>query len=154
MTFVTALYLNNLTQNYLVYGSVPPNIITWTEPLISTLADTVFIKALTIQDIQEQLLLTVSAEDFTDPTTRSKLTQLTKEKGIQAIQAILENTSVDALNPQVSVKYLYKENLVNLGENFYGATRRINTLHNKISDKPEIAAEIDKYIQEQIDNGN
>ena len=109
------MYLSNLTQNYLVYGSVPPNIITWTEPLISTLTNTVFIKALTIQDIQEQLLLTVSAEDFTDPTTRSKLTQLTKEKGIQAI---LENTSKDALNHQVSVKYLYKEKLVNLGENY------------------------------------
>ena len=113
---------------------------------LTRLADTVSIKAMMIQDIQEQLLLTVSAEDFTDPTTRSKLTHLTKEKGIQAI---LENTSVDALNHQVSVKYLY-----NLGENFYGATRRIKTLHNKISDKPEIAAEIDKYIQEQIDNGN
>ena len=51
-----ALYLCNLTQSYLVYRSVPPNIITWTEPLISALTDTVFIKALTIQDIQEQLL--------------------------------------------------------------------------------------------------
>ena len=102
-------------------------------------------------EIQEQLLLTVSAEDFTNPTTLSKLTQLTKEKGIQAI---MENTSVDTLNHQVSVKYLYKENLVNLGENYYGATRRIETLHSKISDKPEIATEIDKYIQEQIDNGN
>ena len=43
------LYLSNLTQNYLVYGSFPPNIITWTEPLISALS--IFIKALTIQDI-------------------------------------------------------------------------------------------------------
>ena len=77
-----ALYLSNLTQNYLIYGSVPPNIISWTEPLISNLSNTIFIKALTIMDIQEQLLLTVSADDFTDPTTRSKLTQLTKEKGI------------------------------------------------------------------------
>ena len=66
----------------------------------------------------------------------------------------MENTSMDTLNHQVSVKYLYKENLVNLGENYYGATRRIKTLHNKISNKPEIATEIDKYIQEQIDNGN
>ena len=77
-----ALYLSNLTLNYLIYGSIPPNIISWTEPLISNLSDTIFIKTLTITDIQEQLLLTVSAEDFTDPTTRSKLTQLTKEKGI------------------------------------------------------------------------
>ena len=121
------------------------------EPLISALTDTAFIKALTIQDIQEQLLLTVSVKDFTNPTTRSKLTQLTKEKGIQAF---LENTSLNALNHQVSVKYLYKENLVDLGENYFSAFRRIKTLHNKISDKPEIAAEMDKYIQEQIDNEN
>ena len=101
-----SLYLNNLTQNYQVYRSIPPNIITWMEPLISNLANTVFIKALTIMDIQEQLLLTVFTEDFTNPTTRSKLTQLTKEKGIQAI---MENTSVDTLNHQVSVKYLQGE---------------------------------------------
>ena len=125
----------------MIYGSVPPNIISWTEPLISNLSDTVFIKALTITDIQKQLLLTVSAEDYTDPTARSKLTKLTKEKGIQSI---MENTSVDSLNHQVSVKYLYKENLVNLGENYFGATKRIATLHNKIHDKPEISTEIDK----------
>ena len=66
----------------------------------------------------------------------------------------MENTFVDTFNHQVSIKYLYKENLVELGENYYGATRRIKALHNKISDKPEILSEIDKYIQEQIDNGN
>ena len=66
----------------------------------------------------------------------------------------MENTSVDTFNHQVSVKYLYKENLVELGENYYGATKRIKALHNKISDKPEIASKIDKYIQEQINNGN
>ena len=82
----------------------------------------------------------MSAEDFTNPTTRSRLTQLTKKKGIQAI---MENTSVDSLNHQVSVKYLYKENLANLGENYYDATKRIMTLHNKIHDKPEISSEID-----------
>ena len=109
-----ALYLSNLTQNYLVYGSVPPNTIK--EPLISTTVNTVFIKALTIHDLQDQLGLTVSAEDFTDPTTCGKLIQLTKERGIQAI---MENTSVDILNHQVSVKYLYKENLVELGENYH-----------------------------------
>ena len=121
------------------------------EPLISNVSDTVFIKTLTVTDIQEQLLLTVSVEDFTHPTTRSKLTQLTKKRGIQAI---MENMSMDTLNHQVSVKYLYKENLANLGENYYGATKRIMTLHNKIFDKPEISTEIDKYMLEQINNGN
>ena len=65
----------------------------------------------------------------------------------------MENTSVDTFNHQVSIKYLYKENIVELGENYYGATKRIKALHNKISNKPEITSEIDKYIQEQIDNG-
>ena len=66
----------------------------------------------------------------------------------------MENTFVDTFNHQVSIKYLYKENLVELGDNYYGATRRIKALHNKISDKPEIASKIDKYKQEQINNGN
>ena len=66
----------------------------------------------------------------------------------------MENTSVDSLNHQVSAKYLYKENLVNLGENYFGATKRTTILHNKIHDKPEISTEIDKYMSEQINNGN
>ena len=107
-----ALYQSNLTKKFLIYGSVPSNIITWTEPLISSSTNTVFIKSMTVQDIQDNLLLTTSAEDFTYPATRSKLVQLTKEKGIQAI---MENTNVDTLNHQVSVQYIYKENLVDLG---------------------------------------
>ena len=31
-----ALYQSNLTQSYMVYGSIPSNIITWVEPLISS----------------------------------------------------------------------------------------------------------------------
>ena len=55
---------------------------------------------------------------------------------------------------RLSVQYLYKENLVNLGEIYYGATKRIFALHNKISDKPDISWEIDGYVQEQINNKN
>ena len=77
--------------------------------------------------------------------------QLTKEK---EIQAIMENTIVDPINNQVSVKYLYKENLKELGENYKGAIKRTKTLHAKMSDKPKIATKIDKYIMEQINNGN
>ena len=146
-----ALYQSNLTEKFLIYGSVSSNIITWTEPLISTSTNTIYIKSLTVQDLQDQLLLTTSAEDFTNPATRSELVQLTKEKGIQAI---MKNTNVDTLNHKVSIQYIYKENLVDLGKNFYGATKNIHALHNKISDKPEIVSEIDKYIQEQVDNGN
>ena len=115
------------------------------ESLISTSINTVYVKSLTIQDLQDNFLLTTSAESFTEPVARNKLALLTKEKGIQAI---MKNTTVDSSNHMVSVQYIYKENLVDLGENYYGATKRILTLHNKISDKPKIASEIDKYIQE------
>ena len=101
--------------------------------------------------IQEQLLLTVSADNFSDPTNRDKLNLLSKEKGIKEI---MENTVVDKVNNKVLVNYLYTEKLVDLGENFWGATRRIQTLHNKIYPKPEVANEMDKYWQEQVHNGN
>ena len=39
-------------------------------------------------------------------------------------------------------------------ENQYGTTKRIMSLHNKMADKPEIAADMDKYIQEQVINRN
>ena len=126
---------SKLTQNYLSYGSVELRTITWTEPLVSTSIKTVFIKSLSIQDLQEQLHLTVSAEKFSDPSTGEKLNQLTKEKGIQDI---MNNTTVDTVNNVVSVQYLYNKNLPKFGENYYGATKRTSTLHNKIYDKPEI----------------
>ena len=91
------------------------------EPLISTSINIVFVKALSIQDLQDQLLLTFSAENYTDPATRDKLIQLTKEKGNQPF---MEITTVDTVNNLVSVKYLYKENLDKLGENYYGAIKR------------------------------
>ena len=112
-----------------------PNTITWTDPLISPSINTVFIKMLSIQDLQEQLLLTVSTEKVSDPTTHDKLNQLTKEKGIQDI---MKNTPMDTVNNLVSVNYIYNENLLKLGENYYIATNRIATLHNKMNYKPEI----------------
>ena len=54
----------------MVYGSAPSHTITWVEPLIFTSINTVFVKTLTIQDIQDiqdQLLLAVSAKTFSDP---------------------------------------------------------------------------------------
>ena len=69
-----------------------------------------------MQNIQEQLLLTISAENFSDPTTRDKLNLLTKERGIQDI---MKNTQVDKENNKVQVNYLYKETLENLGENYF-----------------------------------
>ena len=61
---------------------------------------------------------------------------------------------MDPTKNKTCVKYLYKPNLANLGENYYGATKRILALHNKIHNKPEITTEMDNYIQQQVDNGN
>ena len=59
---------SNITQNYMVYGSVPSNTITWVEPLLSS-----FIKSLAIQDIQEQILLTTSTENRLYQSHHAKL---------------------------------------------------------------------------------
>ena len=68
---------------------------------------------------------------------------------------ILDNTTVDLLNNKVSVNCLYEEDkLANLGENFFGVTKRVSTLQNKIYPNNEIAAEMDLYIKEQVDNEN
>ena len=104
-----------------------------------------------MQNIQEQLLLTVSAENFSDPTNRDKLNLLTKERGIQEI---MKNTQVDKDKNKVQINYLYKETLENLGENYFGATRRTQTLHSKVYTQPMVAAEIDDYIWDQVNNDN
>ena len=135
----------------MIYGPVEPSTITWSEPHLSSSIKTVFVNSLSILDLQEQLLLTVSAEKFSDPSAKEKLLQLTKEKGIRDI---MNSTTVDPVNNVVSVQYLYTSDLPRLGENYYGATRRILALHNKIFDKPAIATEMDKYKLEQVDNGN
>ena len=66
----------------------------------------------------------------------------------------MNNTFVDKVNHKVSVKCLYTPDLEKLGENFYGAVKRVESLHGKIWDKPEISKEIDDYMKEQVDCGN
>ena len=102
------------------------------------------IMSFSVVDFQEQILMTISAEKYSDPTNREKVIQATKEKGIQEI---LANTPVDKVNNEVSVKYFYEEEkLAHLGENLYSATKRVSTLHAKIHSKPEIATGMDQYI--------
>ena len=137
-----ALYQSNLTQNHMVYGPIPSNTITWSESIISSSVKTVFIKAMSILAMQDHLMLISYAEDFTTPSNRSQLYQKIKEIGVKDI---IDNTTVD--KNKTCVKYLYKPNLPNIGENYYGATKRIHTLHIRISSKPEITTEMDKYIQ-------
>ena len=66
----------------------------------------------------------------------------------------MKNTQVDQDNSKVQVNYLYKETLENLGENYFGATRRTQTLHYKVYTQPMVAEEIDNYIWDQVNNDN
>ena len=109
------MYQSSLTQNYMIYGSVPSNTITWVEPLISSSINSIFIKAMTIQDVQDQLILITSTKEFTTPNNGSQLLKITKEKGIQNI---MDNTTMDPIKYQVCVVYLHKPNLLNLRENY------------------------------------
>ena len=102
------------------------------------------VMSVSVVDFQEQILMTISAEKYSDPTNREKVIQATKEKGIKEI---LANTTVDKVNNKVSVKYLYQEEkLAQLDENLFGATKRVSTLHAKIHSKPEIPTGMDQYI--------
>ena len=145
------LWRSILTHQPIIYGAIDPELITWTDPEHKYSINTVCVQSVSMQSIQEQLLQTVSADNFSNPANRDKLNLLSKEKGIKEI---MENTVVDKDNNKVLVSYLYTEKLANLGENFFGTTQRIQTLHNKIYPKPEVATEMDKYIQEQVYNGN
>ena len=131
--------------------STLPESITWTDPEPRFNINTVCIQSVSMQNIQEQLLLTISAENFSDPTNHDKLNLLSKERGIQEI---MENTLVDKDNNKVLVNYLYKENLENLGENYFGATRRTQVLYTKVYPQPRVASEMDKYIKEPVNNSN
>ena len=98
-----ALYRSTLTNNYMVYGAVPSKLITWSEAPLANTVNTVIINALSIQDVQDQLLLLTSAEDFTTPSSREQLLQITKEKNIQAF---MDNTIVDPIKGKVRVNCL------------------------------------------------
>ena len=127
-----------------MYCSVPVNTITWEEPIISSAFNTMFVKFCAIQDLQDHFLFTTSAEDFTSPSNPDKLLKITKEKGIQDIMANTTGTP-SPTRPPLSAST----------EKIYQNSEKITiALHIRICKQPEIAAEMDKYIQGQIDNGN
>ena len=66
----------------------------------------------------------------------------------------MNNTFVNKLNHKMSILCLHTKDLDLVGENHYGATKRIHALHIKISHKPNIANSMDEYIKEQVDNEN
>ena len=74
-----ALYGTTLTNNCMVYGAVPSKLITWSEVPLANTVNTMIINALSVQDVQDQLLLLTSAEDFTTPSLQTKPSQPRRE---------------------------------------------------------------------------
>ena len=66
----------------------------------------------------------------------------------------MNSTCMDKVNHKVSVKCLYTQELDKLSENYYGSTKRTRALHVKISNKPNVAKEVDGYIKELVDSSN
>ena len=111
-----------------------PEIIPWSQSTSNV--NSVCVNSVTILDIQKQLLLTTSAEKFSDPSTREKFAQMAKDEGTKKI---LVTTMVDKVNSKVHVKYLYnKKKLPKLGENYLKNTKITSVLHKKIVFKPEL----------------
>ena len=96
-----SLLQSKLSGRHIIFGPVNPVSITW-----SWSQNLINIMSVSVVDFQEQLLMTISAEKYLDPTNREKVIQATKEKGIKEI---LPNKTVDNINNKVSDKYLYKE---------------------------------------------
>ena len=72
------LYKSKLSGKFIIYGSVNPRAIPWFES--ANYINALCVKSLSILDLQEQILLSMSAEKYFDLTNREKLSQLNKEK--------------------------------------------------------------------------
>ena len=77
-----ALFRSKISRNFLIYGPVDPCTIAWSDPINTNIFNNICINALSIHDILEQFLLTVSKEKYSDPSSRDKLAKITKERGI------------------------------------------------------------------------
>ena len=93
---------SRLSGQHIIYGPVNPSSITWSQP--KNTMNLVNIMSVSVLDLQEHLLLTISAEKYLDLSNREKLIQINKDNGIKEI---LANTTMDTVNNKVSVKYLY-----------------------------------------------
>ena len=108
-----ALYRRNLTQNYMVYSSINHSIITWVDPINSANINTVNVKLLSIFDLQEQWLLTVSAEKYS-PTLPTE-TNSTRTPRRRASRTSWRTSHVNKVNHKVFVQYLYDKKFSKLG---------------------------------------
>ena len=142
------LLKSRLSDQHIIFGSVNLSSITWSQS--KNTINVVNIMSVSVVDIQEQLLPTISVEKYLNLSNREKLIQINKYKGIKEI---LANTTMDTAKNKVSVKYLYnREKLPKIGENFYGATKRASALHTKILPKADVASGMEQYIYEQVEN--
>ena len=131
------LLKSRLSDLHIIYGLVNPSSITWSQSKNNI--NMINNMSVSVVDLQEHLLPTISAEKYLDLSNRENLIQINKDTGSMEI---LANPTVDTVNNKVSVKYLYdKEKLPNLGENFYRATKRASALHIKIFPKQDVALE-------------
>ena len=110
-----SLLSSRMSVRHIIFGPVNLSSITW-----SWSQNVINVMSVSVVDFQEELLMTISAEKYSDPFNREKVIQATKEKGIKEI---LAKTTVEKINNKVSVKYLYEEEkLAQLGENYYRVT--------------------------------
>ena len=91
-----SLLQSKLSNQFIIFGPVDPTIISWSQSVSNV--KSVSVMSVTILDLQEQPLLTTSAEKFSDPSTPDKLTQMAKNEGTKRI---LRNTTVDRVNSKV-----------------------------------------------------
>ena len=118
-----ALWRSIITPQAITDGSIGPEIITWIDPVHKFNINTICIQSFSIHNIQEQLLPTLSAENFSDPSTSSPKRRASRK--------LCKTQLWDKVDNKVLVHFLYNMKLPDLGENFFGTTRRIQSLHNK-----------------------
>ena len=106
-------------------------------------------KISTACEISEQFNLVAAAENILDPGLEKKLESKRK---IIGIENILKNTVINKQDQKVTVTYSCNEDkLENLGDNFLGSGKRIQKLYEKATKLPTVDAELDKYIQNQVE---
>ena len=92
------LLKSRLSNRHIIYGPVDPSSITWLQSKNNI--NVINVMSVSVVDLQEHLLLTISAEKYLGSSNREKLIQSNKDN---AIKEILVNTTVDAVNNKVSV---------------------------------------------------
>ena len=73
------LFKGKFSGKFIIFRPVDPSTITWIQSMNNI--NTVWVKSISVFDLQKQVLITVSDEKYSDPTNREKLSQLNKEKG-------------------------------------------------------------------------